>query len=105
MLKKNKFDDLEDMVYRLELTKDKIIDVLDLKNTSLLIIGYTLPNEFYEIRDIDFVLQSLLPNEVEVKISIDDITLRSDSSINRTIKFTKKSFFCIILGFSRPHLG
>ena len=38
------------------------------------------------------MLQSLLPDDVEVKHPIDDVTLRSNLSINRTIKFTKSLF-------------
>ena len=38
MLKKNKHDDLEDMVFRLELTKIEILHILDLKYIPLLTI-------------------------------------------------------------------
>ena len=67
MLKKNKYDDLKDMVYRLELTKNEIIDILDLKYIPLSTTGCTLPSGLYEIRDIDVMLQSLLPSDVELK--------------------------------------
>ena len=60
---KNKYDALEDLVYRLELTKKEIIDILDLKYIPLSTVGCTLPNGIYEIRDIDqSLLQSLLLN-------------------------------------------
>ena len=76
------------MVFRLELTKNEIINILSMRYNSTSASGYTLPNGIYEIRDIDFMLQFLLPKDVEVKISIDDIRLRSNLSTNRTIKFT-----------------
>jgi len=93
LLKKNKYDDLEDMVFRLELTYNEIIDILDIKYIPTLTKGYSLPCGIYEIRDIDFMIQSSLPNDVEVKNSIDGIRLKTNLTTNRTIKFTKRSFF------------
>ena len=75
------------MVYRIELPKNENIDILDLIYIPILKTGYTLPPGIYETRDIDLMLQSLLPNDVEVKIPIDDIRLRSNSSTNKTMKF------------------
>ena len=49
------------------------------------------------------MLQNLLPNDVEVKILIHDVRLRSNLSSNRTIQFTKKSFFFTVLGFNQSH--
>ena len=46
------------------------------------------------------MLMSLLPNEVKVNITIDDIRLKSILTTNRTNKFTKKSFFYKIQGFT-----
>ena len=48
------------------------------------------------------MLKSLLPNDVKVKITIDDIRLRSNFTTNKTIRFTKVSF-CAILGFTQSH--
>ena len=60
----------------------------------------------YEISDINLMLKSLLPKEVKVNITIDDIRLKSNSTTNETIKFTKKIFFFyIILGFTQSHSG
>ena len=88
MLEKNKYDDLEDLVYRLELTRNEIIDILDLRYIPLSRTGYSLPLGINESKDIDFMSQFWLPNDVEVKISIDDVRLGSSLSINRTTKFT-----------------
>ena len=49
------------------------------------------------------MLKNLLPNEVKVNITIDDVRLRSNLTTNKTIKFTKKSFFYTILGFIESH--
>ena len=93
------------MVYRFQLTYDEIIDILDLKYIPTTTIGYTLPPGMYEIVDINFMLKSLLPKEVKVNIAVDDVRLRSTLTTNKTIKFTKISFFYVILGFTKPHSG
>ena len=46
MLKKNKFDDLEDMVCRLQITNKELLDIHGLKYIPLSTIGYTLPPGF-----------------------------------------------------------
>ena len=51
------------------------------------------------------MLKSLLPNDVKVNITIDDIRLKSYLITNETFRFTEKSFFYTILGFTRSHLG
>ena len=51
------------------------------------------------------MLKSLLPDELKVKITIDDIRLRSISTTNKTIRFIKKSIFYTILGFTETHSG
>ena len=44
-LKKAKYNDLEDLVYRMRLSYDEIIDILDLKNIPTKRMGYsTKPN-------------------------------------------------------------
>ena len=51
------------------------------------------------------MLKSLLPKEVKLDISTDDVRLKSNINNNQTLIFTKKSFFvqCSILGFTRSH--
>ena len=46
------------------------------------------------------MLKSLLPKEVKIIITIDDIRLKSNIATNKTIKFTKKYFFYINIGFT-----
>ena len=60
------------MIYRLELTYDEIIDILVVKFFSLSTIGCTLPPGIYEISDINSMIESLLPNKVKVKVTIDE---------------------------------
>ena len=60
-MKCSEYKDLEDLVYRFQLTYDEIKDILDQKY----IVGSkktcTLPPGIYEIIDINFMLKSLLP--------------------------------------------
>ena len=46
------------------------------------------------------MLKSLLPDDVKVKMTSDNIRLRSKLPTNITIKVTKMSFFHTILGFT-----
>ena len=102
-LKKAKYNDFEDMVYRFQPTYDEIIDILEFKNFPITTTGYTLPSGMYEIIDNNFMLKSLLPKQINVNITVDDVRLRSNLTTNKTIKSTKKSFFCIILGLTQSH--
>ena len=52
------------------------------------------------------MLKSLLPNKVKVKITFDDIRLRSNLTTNKTKKFTKNLFsrqFYVLLNPSQNY--
>ena len=49
------------MIYRLQLTYDETIDILDVEYLAVSTIGYTLPFGVYEISDNNLMLKSLLP--------------------------------------------
>ena len=100
-LKKVEYNDLEDLVYRMQLTYDEIIDVLDLKYIPTKRTGYSLNPGFYEVIDLNNVLKYNLPDNVKVSVTIDDIRLKSNLKINQTLIFTEKSFFDTILGFTQ----
>ena len=55
----------------------------------------------YEIVDLNNTLKHILPNNVKVNITIDDIRLKSNLKINQTLIFTERSFFNTILGFTQ----
>ena len=76
------YSDLEDMVFRLELSHTEILNKLDMKYIDASTIGHTLPPCVYEISDIDSMIKSLLPDGGKVNFTIDDIRLKS--------KLTKK---------------
>ena len=104
-LRNVKYNDLEDLVYRRQLSYDGVIDNLDLKVIPTKKIGYSSNPGIYEVIDLNNTLKYILPNTVKVNIIIDDIRLKSNLEDNQTLKFTNKSFFYTILGFTQSHQG
>ena len=100
-LKNVKYNDLEDLVYRMRLSYDEIMEILDLKYVATKRTGYTLNPGIYEVIDINNTLKYILPDNVKITITIDDIRLKSNLKINQTLIFTEKSFFYTILGFTQ----
>ena len=47
----------------------------------------------YEIIDINFILKHLLPKEVKVDTSVDNVRITSNSINNQSLIFTEKSFY------------
>ena len=99
------YKDLGHLVYRMQLTYDEIMDVIDLKYISTKRIGYSLDPGIYEIVDLYTTLKHILPDNVKVNVTIDDIRLKSILKFNQTLIFTRKSFFYTILGFTQSHQG
>ena len=104
-LRKVKYNDLRDLVYRMQLTFNEIIDILDLEYIPTKRIGYSLNTGIYEVIDLNNTLKYILPDNVKVTITIDDIRLKSNLKINQTLIFTNKSFFYTLLGFTKSHQG
>ena len=100
-LKKAKYNDLEDLVYRMRLSYDEYMDILDLKYIPTKRTGYSLNPGIYEVIDLNNTLKHILSDNVKVNITIDDIRLKSNLKINQTLIFTKKSFFYTNLGFTQ----
>ena len=100
-LKKAKYNDLEDLVYRMRLSYDEIMDILDLNYIPTERTGYSFNPSIYEVVDLNNTLNHFLPDKVKVNITIDDIRIKSNLKINQTLKFTEKSFFYTILGFTQ----
>ena len=88
-----KNNDLDDLVNRFQLTYDEIIVILDLKYIPTKRTGYSLNPRVYEVIAINKTIKYILPDNVKIKITIDDIRLKSNLKINQTIIFTEKSFF------------
>ena len=85
----------------MQLTYDEIIDVLDLNYIPTKRTGYSLNPGIYEVIDLNNVLKYILPDNVKVSVTIDDIRLKSNLKTNQTLILTEKSFFYTILGFTR----
>ena len=100
-LKNVKYNDLKDLVYRMQLTYIEIIDILDLKYIPTKRTGYSLNPSIYEVIDLNNTLKYFLPDNVKVSVTIDDIRLKSNLKTNQTLIFTEKSFFYTILGFTQ----
>ena len=100
-LKNAKYNDLENLVYRMRLSYDEIMDILDLNYIPTKRTGYILNPGIYEVDDLKNTLKHILPDNVKVNITIDDIRLKSNLKINQTLLFTEKSFFYTILCFTQ----
>ena len=61
----------------MQLTYDEVMDVLDLKYISTKRIGYSLNPGIYEVVDLNNTLKHILPGNVKVNVTIDDIRLKS----------------------------
>ena len=85
----------------MRLSYDEIMDILDLKYIPTKRIGYSLDPGIYEIIDLNNTLKHILPDNVKVNITIDDIRLKSNLKIIQTLLFTERSFFYTILGFTQ----
>ena len=83
-LKSSKYNDLEDMVYRFQLTYAENIDISDEKYIQPSTIRNALPLGIYKVIDIKLMLKSLLPNQVQVNNTIDYARLKSNLTTKNT---------------------
>ena len=104
-LRKVKYNDLRDLIYRMQLTYNEIIDILDLKYISTKTVGYSVEPNIYNVVDLNKTLKNILPNNVKINVTIDERKYKTDLEINQTLIFTNKSFFYTILGFTQSHQG
>ena len=86
----------------MRLSYDEIMDKLDLKYIPTKRTGYSLKPVIYKVVDLNNTLKHILPDNVKVSVSIDDVRLKSNLSTNQTFIFTETTFFYTILGFARP---
>ena len=98
-----KYHDLEYLAYRMQLTYNEIMDILDIKYFPSQITSYTLPPVIYEVFDLNDTLRYILPNNVKVSVTVDGVKLMFNLKINQTLISTEKSFFYTILGFTQSH--
>ena len=79
------------------------MDILDLEYIPTKRTGYSLNPGIYEVIDLNTNLEYILPDNVKVNITIDDIRVKSNLRNIQTLIFTNKSFFCSIIGFTQSH--
>ena len=100
-LKNAKYNDLENLVYRMRLSYDEVMDILDLNYITTKRTGYSLNPGIYEVVVLNNTLKYILPDNVKVNVTIDDIRLKSNLKTNQTLIFTERSFLYTILGFTQ----
>ena len=100
-LKEAKYKDIRDLIHRMRLSYDEIIDIIDPKYIPTKRTGYSLNPGIYEVDDLKKTLKYILPDNVKVTVSIDDIRLKSNPKTNQTLIFTEKPFFYTILGYTQ----
>ena len=93
------------MVYRLEITYDEIVDILDVRFIAGSTMGYTLPVGFCEVSDFNLMITSSLPNEVKVNNTIDDIRLNQLWPLIKQLGSLKNLFSKTISIFTESHSG
>ena len=72
----NKYRNLDDMVCRLQLNYDEILDILDLKYIPQKRTGYSLNPGIYEVVDLNNSLKYILPDNVKIDVTKDDVGLK-----------------------------
>ena len=75
-IKNVKYNDLEDLVYRFQLTYDEIIDILEFKKIPAKRTGYSLNPSIYEVVDLNNTLKYILADNVKKGVTIDDVRLK-----------------------------
>ena len=89
-VKKAKYNDVEDLVFRFQLTYDEIKDILDLKKIPTKKTGCSLNPSIYRVTDLNETLIYILPDNVKVTVTIHDIRLKSNFKIIQILSFTNK---------------
>ena len=77
-LKDVKYNDLRDLTYRMQLTYNETIDILDLEYIPTKRNRYSVNPGIYEVNDLNNTLKHILPDNIKVTITIDDIRLKSN---------------------------
>ena len=79
-----KYNDLKDMVDRMQLTYNEILDILDLEYIPSQTEGYSLNPGIHEVVDLNNTLKRIFLDNVKVSLIIDDIRLKSNLKTNQT---------------------
>ena len=101
-VKSVKYNDLEDLVHRFQLTYAEFRDILDSKYNPTK-KDYSLNPGVYEMNDINKTLIFILPDNAKISNTFNDNRLKSNINNNQTSFFTEKSLFYTIRGFTQSH--
>ena len=85
----------------MQLNYDEVIDTLALKYIPTKRTAFSPNPGICEVVDLNNTLKYILPDNVKVSVTIDDVRLKSNLKTNQTLIFTEKSFFYTIFGFTR----
>ena len=88
--KNAKKNDIEDIVYRFQLTYDEFVNVLDLKYIHTKRIGCSLKRTMYQIGNINNTLKIFYPVMRKEVLTIDEKIYKLILKINQTRIFTEK---------------
>ena len=83
-LKDGRYQILDDMVFRLQLTYDEIIHILDFEYILTKKTGYSLKPNIYQISDINNTLKNILPENAKISVTIDEKKYKTNLKINQT---------------------
>ena len=86
----------------MQLTFVEVRDTSDMKYIPTKRTGFSLDPSIYEVVDLNKTLKYILPDEVKISVTIDDVRLKSNLKTNQTLIFTIDSFFYSILSFTQP---
>ena len=102
-LKNVKYNDLRDLVYRMRLSDDEIMDILDLNYIPTKRMGYSIEPNIFNVVDLNNTLKNFLHNNVKISVTIAEKKYKANLKINQTLIFTNKSFFYTTLGSTQSH--
>ena len=85
----------------MRLSYDEIIDILDLEYIPTKRKSYSLTPGNFEVLDLNNTLKYILPGNVKMSFTIDDVRLKSNLKTNQTRNYTENAFFYTFLGFTR----
>ena len=91
-LRNVKYNDLKYLVYRMQLTYE-IIDILDLKYIPTKRTGYSLTPGIYGVTDVSITFKYILPDNVKVRVTVDDVRIKSNLKFNQTFFSLKNLSF------------
>ena len=87
----------------MQLNYDEVIDTLGLECIPTKRTGFSLNPGIYEVVDLNNTLNYILPDNVKVSDTKDDVRIKSILKFNQILIFTEKSFLYTILRFTRSH--